>query len=164
MTRRRPPTRTIFGRSSRLPCPRCWALCSMQPRAPSGAWSRCSSRAGPRLVDFARWVEAAAPALGWDVETFLDEYLENRDRSSRLAIEADPVAGAIRNAIAMSTSKSFAGSATELLDPAQRAGLGRGEAIGCVAQERRQTGRPAASRCPGPAPGRAEGDGDPQGR
>ena len=69
----------------------------------------------PRLVDFARWVEAAAPALGWDAETFLGEYLENRDRSSRLAIEADPVAGAIRNAVAMSTSKSFAGSATELL-------------------------------------------------
>ena len=69
----------------------------------------------PRLVDFARWVEAAAPALGWDAETFLAEYLENRDRSSRLAIEADPVAGAIRNAVAMSTSKSFAGSATELL-------------------------------------------------
>ena len=52
-------------------------------------------RARPRLVDFARWVEAAAPALGWKEGEFLDDYLENRHRAARIALEADPVAAVV---------------------------------------------------------------------
>lgn len=69
----------------------------------------------PRLVDFARWVEAAAPALGWGHGVFVNDYLSNRDAASRQAIEADAVAGALKHTIGLLESKRFKGTATELL-------------------------------------------------
>ena len=83
-------------------------------RAPRGCEQVQLARR-PRLVDFARWVEAAAPALGWEPGVFVTDYLNNRDAASRHAIEADAVAGAVKRAIGLSESKSFKGSATELL-------------------------------------------------
>ncbi|HOF86527.1 MAG TPA: hypothetical protein PLZ36_00305 [Armatimonadota bacterium] len=32
----------------------------------------------PRLIDFAQWMTAAEPALGWEEGTFLDAYLPSR--------------------------------------------------------------------------------------
>lgn len=37
----------------------------------------------PRLADFARWVTAAEPALGWPKGAFLQAYAENRDRAAQ---------------------------------------------------------------------------------
>lgn len=67
----------------------------------------------PRLADFARWVEAAAPALGWPQGHFLDAYLANRDAASRVAVEADTVANVVLRTIAV--GESFSGTAEALL-------------------------------------------------
>jgi hypothetical protein len=49
----------------------------------------------PRMADFATWVCAAEPALGWPAGGFLDAYERNRKRSNALALEAssltDPI-------------------------------------------------------------------------
>jgi len=46
----------------------------------------------PRMADFARWVTAAEPALGWEDGSFLCAYYRNRGTAHELAIEADLVA------------------------------------------------------------------------
>jgi hypothetical protein len=66
----------------------------------------------PRLADFARWVEAAAPALGWAPGEFLTAYLENRMNAARVAIEADAVASVI---LRMVENGRFNGTAEALL-------------------------------------------------
>ena len=66
----------------------------------------------PRLADFARWVEAAAPALGWEPDEFLTAYLENRMNAARVAIEADAVASVI---LRMAENGRFNGTAEALL-------------------------------------------------
>jgi hypothetical protein len=68
----------------------------------------------PRLVDFARWVEAAAPALGWKAGAFLSDYLENRVQAGRIAVEADPVAAMTLRFVCLTTK--FTGTAETLLD------------------------------------------------
>jgi hypothetical protein len=42
----------------------------------------------PRMADFAKWVTAAEPALGWEPGTFMGAYTANRDESHELALEA----------------------------------------------------------------------------
>jgi hypothetical protein len=42
----------------------------------------------PRMADFARWVEAAAPALGWQQGEFLRAYAANRDEAATAELEA----------------------------------------------------------------------------
>jgi hypothetical protein len=49
----------------------------------------------PRMADFARWVTAAEPALGWQSGAFLAAYYRNRGAAHELAIEADSVAAAV---------------------------------------------------------------------
>lgn len=49
----------------------------------------------PRMADFARWVTAAEPALGWPDGSFLRSYYLNRGAAHELAIEADPVAAGV---------------------------------------------------------------------
>lgn len=49
----------------------------------------------PRMADFARWVTAAEPALGWPDDSFLRSYYLNRGAAHELAIEADPVAAGV---------------------------------------------------------------------
>jgi hypothetical protein len=71
-------------------------------------------RERPRLVDFARWVEAAAPALGWKKGEFLDAYLENRNRAARIALEADPVAAVVLRWV--ERGNRFSGQAEALLE------------------------------------------------
>ncbi len=66
----------------------------------------------PRMSDFALWVEAAAPAFGWEECAFLHDYEKNRRGAIKTALEADRLVPYIR-AIAKT---GFEGSATELLE------------------------------------------------
>lgn len=68
----------------------------------------------PRMADFAQWVVAAEPALGWPEGGFLAAYLGNRAETHELALGVSPVAAAVREFIA--SCKVWTGTATELLD------------------------------------------------
>jgi hypothetical protein len=67
----------------------------------------------PRMLDFARWVEAAAPALGWKPGKFLTAYVENRRGAAQLALEADPLASLIT--ALMKETRRWQGTADALL-------------------------------------------------
>jgi hemin uptake protein HemP len=45
----------------------------------------------PRMADFATWVHAAEPALGWAEGSILDAYSRNRAELNELALEASPL-------------------------------------------------------------------------
>jgi hypothetical protein len=49
----------------------------------------------PRMADFAKWVTAAAPALGWEARAFLDAHVQNRDEAHAVAVEGSAVAHAV---------------------------------------------------------------------
>lgn len=66
----------------------------------------------PRMADFAAWVVAAEPALGWPTGAFLDAYLGNRDETEALAIETDPVARTVLRLV--DARGSWSGTATSL--------------------------------------------------
>jgi len=65
----------------------------------------------PRMADFAKWVAAAEPALGWAPGTFLSVYSGNRAAAIDVALEASPIGLLIRDKLAL----PFQGTATELL-------------------------------------------------
>ena len=65
------------------------------------------------MADFARWVTAAAPALGWKARAFLDAYAQNRDEAHAVAVEGSGVAQAVYTLVR--TATSWKGTATELL-------------------------------------------------
>ncbi len=67
----------------------------------------------PRMVDFAIWACAAAPALRWQPKAFLDAYVDNRADVIRSILEGGPLAAAIT--AFMSGRNEWAGTATELL-------------------------------------------------
>jgi hypothetical protein len=69
--------------------------------------------ARPRLVDFARWVEAAAPALGWKAGEFLQSYLDNRNEVAAALVEGDTLAALISHGVAI-WKDPFQGTAGEL--------------------------------------------------
>jgi hypothetical protein len=54
-----------------------------------------SLRQLPRMADFTRWACAAAPALGWTQEQFLQAYSSNIQSANDLVLEASPVAQAV---------------------------------------------------------------------
>ncbi len=83
--------------------------------------------APPRLADFATFVTAAEPALGWPDGAFMDAYRENKDLASRAALDGDPITLAIR--ILLEKRSHWTGTATDLL-----AELGR-----CVDDETRRS-------------------------
>ena len=60
---------------------------------------KCSGNAPPpdlpRMADFAAWVCAAEPALGWPKGTFLDAYRSNIAGAAEAAVEASPVGVAV---------------------------------------------------------------------
>jgi hypothetical protein len=66
----------------------------------------------PRMADFAKWVTACENAL-WQPGTFLSAYSDNRDEAADTVSEADLVASAIRNLIAL--QDEWSGTATQLL-------------------------------------------------
>jgi 5S rRNA maturation endonuclease (ribonuclease M5) len=41
----------------------------------------------PRMADFAKWVTAAEPALGWEPDSFLNAYEQNRSMADETAVE-----------------------------------------------------------------------------
>jgi hypothetical protein len=68
----------------------------------------------PRMADFATWVEAAAPSLGWEPEAFLDALEANRRSSDAVAIEALPVGPVLLTFLA-GLGDEWSGTASELL-------------------------------------------------
>jgi hypothetical protein len=72
---------------------------------------RLSSK--PRMADFASWVVAAEPALGWPAGAFLDSYLGNRSAANEQALESSPAAGLLL--VWMATRSAWEGTAAELL-------------------------------------------------
>lgn len=69
----------------------------------------------PRLADFAKWLTAAEPGLGWEPGSFVSIYSANRRDVSESAFEADPVATAIRDFVTTEHPSGWHGTATELL-------------------------------------------------
>ncbi len=68
----------------------------------------------PRMADFAAWVTAAEPALGWADGAFLATYAGNRAGQVEVAIDADPVAVGVRQLA--DEQASWEGTATALLE------------------------------------------------
>lgn len=68
----------------------------------------------PRMADFARWVVAAEPGLGWEPGSFLKAYASNRASAVQMGLEASAVAQAIETIT--ETVPEWQGTATELLD------------------------------------------------
>jgi hypothetical protein len=69
----------------------------------------------PRLADFAKWVVAAQPGLGWHPDLFLSAYGENRREVAESTFEADPLAVAIVDLVTDQHRDGWVGTATELL-------------------------------------------------
>ena len=67
----------------------------------------------PRMADFAIWATAAAPALGWSDNHFVSIYTANREQAHELALDASPVAAALR---ASAELGDWSGTAAELLE------------------------------------------------
>jgi hypothetical protein len=65
------------------------------------------------MADFARWVVAAEPALGWPSGSFLKAYTGNRDAIHEIALDAAAIVAPLGTLL---ESGEFLGTATELLD------------------------------------------------
>jgi hypothetical protein len=72
----------------------------------------------PRMADFARWATAAEPALGLESGSVLRAYTENLAGAATVALEASPVAVAVRKLVA--GRASWEGTAEELLGTLNR--------------------------------------------
>jgi putative DNA primase/helicase len=68
----------------------------------------------PRMADFAKWITAAGPGLGWEPGEFLGAYNENRRDVIESSFEADPAAVAIRDYVSVEHPQGWTGTATEL--------------------------------------------------
>jgi hypothetical protein len=82
----------------------------------------------PRMADFATWVTAAEPALGWPRGAFMQAYGRNRGEVAAGTVDADPVSAAAQKLV--EGRGEWQGSATELL-----------EALGTIAGEAITRGR-----------------------
>lgn len=67
----------------------------------------------PRMADFAKWITAAEPALGWAEGSFLQAYARNRQHSQAAALDGNPLAEAILALLA--AHGPWQGTATDLL-------------------------------------------------
>jgi hypothetical protein len=67
----------------------------------------------PRMADFAKWVTAAEPGLGWSQHSFLKEYQQNRIQSAVGNLESNVLAQAIIEL--MAGRKKWQGYAKQLL-------------------------------------------------
>jgi hypothetical protein len=68
----------------------------------------------PRMADFAIWVTAAEPALGWESGAFLEAYNSNREQANELALDAAVIVPPLRELLAAKDGH-WQGTATELL-------------------------------------------------
>jgi len=66
----------------------------------------------PRMADFAKWVAAAEPALGWEPGAFMHSYAGNRTEAHEVAIDSSVIGPALLKVAAA----GFKGTASELLD------------------------------------------------
>lgn len=69
----------------------------------------------PRMADFAVWVSAAEPALGWPPGTFLEAYELNRKEVNALTLDADLVGTAVKEMMEARKFVPWEGRATDLL-------------------------------------------------
>jgi putative DNA primase/helicase len=93
------------------------ALCAALSAALANIDATRLARA-PRMADFARWIVAAEPGLGWDAGTFEAAYAVNRQESVELAFESNLVAVAVRDLVEKLEGdgrQGWEGTATELL-------------------------------------------------
>jgi hypothetical protein len=65
------------------------------------------------MADFARWVVAAEPALGWPAGSFLRAYTGNREAIHEIALDASLIVEPLRVLV---EAGDITGTATELLD------------------------------------------------
>lgn len=66
----------------------------------------------PRMADFAEWVTAAEPALGWRSGAFMVAYESNRSSANTLTLEASPIVAPLRRLCARG---NWEGTAATLL-------------------------------------------------
>jgi putative DNA primase/helicase len=69
----------------------------------------------PRMADFVKWITAAEPGLNWEPGRFAGVYRDNRSEAIESSFEADAVAVAIRDYVAIDHPDGWTGTATELL-------------------------------------------------
>ena len=69
----------------------------------------------PRMADFAHWVTAAEPAIGWESGAFLNAYENKRKQLNEITIEANPVASAVLRLMAHAKGQEWIGTPSELL-------------------------------------------------
>jgi hypothetical protein len=87
----------------------------------------------PRMADFAKWIVAAEPGLGWTPGRFVRAYDCNRQGATETAIEQSTIGPALL--AVMESRDQWIGTATELLREL--------EAVSCVSEtEQRQRGWP----------------------
>jgi len=76
---------------------------------------RCSGNAPPpdlpRMADFAAWISAAEPALGWPTGAFLAAYVENIEGAAEAAVEASPVGVAVLSLLSRYPSVTYVATA-----------------------------------------------------
>lgn len=73
-------------------------------------------KSAPRMADFAKWITACEPGLGWDQGSTLEAYDDNRRDVAQNTFEADPVAVALADIARSSGRDGWHGTATELLE------------------------------------------------
>jgi hypothetical protein len=66
----------------------------------------------PRMADFALWITAAEPALGWERGLFLRAYTGNRAEVNDLALDSSPIAPLLRD---LADGNGFEGTCADLL-------------------------------------------------
>jgi hypothetical protein len=67
----------------------------------------------PRLADFAKWVTAAEPSLGWTPGTFLTAFRQGQAEANDVALDAYPIVDALRQL--MADRAQWDGKPSELL-------------------------------------------------
>ena len=67
----------------------------------------------PRMADFATWIVACEPALGWRAGTFLKAYERNRSEANAVSLDASIIGEPI---LQIASGGGFVGTATELLE------------------------------------------------
>ena len=72
----------------------------------------------PRMADFAKWIVACEPALGWECGEFMKVYGKNREGSIECTLDADPLASAIR--ALMEDIEEWKGQPSELLEELEK--------------------------------------------
>lgn len=78
-------------------------------------WGTTRLDRSPRMADFARWVEAAAPALGWKPRAFLTAYANMGEDATATLLEASPIGRACQDFAHGLPSRSWTGTAEDLL-------------------------------------------------